>query len=381
MTNNYSYLLLAILANENCYIEVSNRIKSFTVINDCASYMFPIAYINILLSVEEYRQIDKDSTILRLSCRKYTVSTNNIISNIYATLFKNLEFSIIDRNYSYIQSNSEMTTSSNTEEANLLNVRFTLLLKEDLDGASKGLMGNFIETDLQKMIYYLVDSIGGEKKTILETPDNTKIYKQIIIPYNTPYRTLKYLDTVYGVYESGMKTYFDFTKNYILNNSASKLNSEKKNIVIEVKNVSNLLNDTQNLDNRIIVDSNAINYTVSTSRTQYLGDNNSFVLSDSNKTILSQNNQNASKTKVYYQQYSNPYTSNILNNSENNTIVRVNIYNSDYEYFNFLNTFTINDELNKFKGVIFNANTYINTFTLTTSRYFNLYTTLSLKKI
>ena len=377
MISDNAYSILAVLTNDIANIEISDRIKKLNIMNDYESYLFPVIYVDVYLTIEEYNYIkNKDDTKLRLSCKKFKLDNNGYLSSQYTDVFRNLEFAILNKDNLYIQTNN---TNTNSQSQNMFDVRLIVMNVDDLNGNKKSIYGNFINTDLQRVIYYIINKLGQDKKTVVEQPDNIKVYDQIMLPYNTPYRQLVYLDTVYGLYQNGLKLFFDLDKNYIINKNETKVSY--KETIIEIRNNIDLLLDTQETDsNRLIVPSNAMRYvSINKAREEFIGNNNAFILNDNNKSILTQNTD-GNKTNVYYQKYNNPFVKNIVT-SDINSLVQIYIENADYSLFNFVNVFYIEEEKNLFKNQRFNLAKYQHTFTFNKSRYFTLSTIMNLKKI
>ena len=78
-------------------------------------------------------------------------------------------------------------------------------------------------------------------------------------------------------------------------------------------------------------------------------DINSVIPNDNLRITKTNYEDNFDKTKVYYQTYSNPFTSNLLN-PNNDTLVKISVINTDVDYFNF-----VNDYLKWFPSWIFGS--------------------------
>jgi hypothetical protein len=74
------------------------------------------------------------------------------------------------------------------------------------------------ETTLQNAVLYLIQKnfTNTNMKFYVGTMDNTKQYKQIIIPPLSFFEAVRYLQKTYGLYNNGLAIFFDFKCGYIM---------------------------------------------------------------------------------------------------------------------------------------------------------------------
>lgn len=393
--NNSVYTISSIALSNNRILDFSQRLKNLNMIFNYEEYMFPIVYIDALLSVEEFKEITNDSDMkIKLSLKR--VVTNPIddkLTETYEYCFKDKVFCIMNDNNYYLTNPSSEEISQFSDITNLMKIRFILITEEDLLANKVNLSGSFGDCNLQSLLIYLMDKIDSPKKTIIANPNNNMMLDQILIPYGTALNTFKYIDTVYGIYENGLKIFFDLNKNYILNKNGNEFedNSIKKNIIIDIPSAANvgtkdLKKDTITVFGRDISFAN-----IDTVRAEYMGTDNSFIMNNEARSIMRKNWKQdegistlefqPEKRKVYYQKYSNPFIKNQVNPG-NNMVISANTANANYNLINFINEFSIKeDKVRNFEGLTLNLTNYTHKFVRTRDNMFEMHSIMNFKKI
>ena len=394
--NNSSYIITACVCKSNgAILDITQRVKSLNILSDADEYVFPIIYLDSILTLDEYKAITNDKNKrIQLSVRQTVSSTIDASSyDTYKYAFKDVTFCVIDEYDTYIDKNTNAAyETSSGSDVSTITSRMVLMSEDNLNINKANMSGSFGDCNVQGLLMYLMNKLKTNKKTVMAKPDNLTMYPQILIPFGTALSTFKYIDTVYGVYKDGLKLFFDIDRNYILNKG--KNNFEKsdicKSVILNVEN-SAVTGLARIRENTIDVISRNISYSnITNIQSEFIGTNTAFVMGNTNNTILKKDWSSETSTidgfsekqKVYYQKYSNPYIKNQLT-PNNNLIVTVNIFNEDYDLIKFLNTYTINtnDTSNVLYGVEFVLNNYTHVFTRTRDNIFELKTNLVLKKI
>jgi hypothetical protein len=79
----------------------------------------------------------------------------------------------------------------------------------------------------EAMHYVLQEVYNGRQKFLVATPDNRKVYEQISLKDGNAREWLDWLHKAYGIYERGMRLFFDFDRGYVLSRDTSKSVFEK----------------------------------------------------------------------------------------------------------------------------------------------------------
>lgn len=388
--NNSIYDISSKLISSNTYFDFSQRVKSLNMHYDYNSYLFPIIYLEAYISIEEFRMIDNRKDLkMVLSLRRYETSqTNSSNAGKMEYCFKDKVFNIVNvDNYYLNQIETTTQLQSNSEVTNMLNVKFVLMSEEDINSNKKNVSGSFGNCSIKSILVYLMNKLNQNKQTIIAEPDNTTNYSQILLPFNNILNTFKYIDTVYGVYEDGMKIFFDLNKNYVLNKKGNtgKFNDNSLNKII-IFNIIAAYNAsiTDPKPNTIDVLPRAVSYVSNnTIRSESVGTNNAFILNNESKTILNKmwNTDIVEKQKVYYQKYSNPFLRNQLN-PDNDTLISFELLDANFNDINFINEYAISESgQDTFKDKSFNVSKYTHKFSRVKDNSFQLSSLVYLNKI
>ena len=379
--NGVIYAITASIMSETesgINIDISQRIRAFNVTSDYSSYIFPVSYIDVYLSIEEFRTVSMHDIEIVMSLKKLKINDKAkqlIESSDY--IFKDKIFEVVNEDNLIIQQSS---ANRNTEQASLLHCRFVMMPKEDISANKINMFGNYVDCDLGNVVSYAVGKLNQEKKTVIQDPHNTKIYDQILVPFNTVLRNLVYLDTVYGIYKHGLKLFMDFNINYILDRNKNEIDGYTNLISINVTDSNETINP-EILPNTIKLPTSNMSFVKNNkAKKEYIGTDVNSIIPTDDIMKISKTNYSDNKTKVYYQTYSNPYTSNSLN-PNNDTLVKVVCSNADISYMNFVNSYVINIATKEFDGIEFNLTNYSNKFIKTAQGYYELQSLMTLRKI
>lgn len=393
--NNSVYSISSIALSNNRVLDFSQRVKSLNMSFDYEEYIFPIIYIDAFLSVEEFKEITNDSEMrIKLSLRRIVGNpTDDSIAETYEYCFKDKIFCIMNEDNYYLTKPSSDEISQFSDLTNLIKARFVLISEEDLMANKVNLSGSFGDCNLYSLLVYLMNKINSPKKTIIARPHNNMMIEQILIPFGSALNTFKYLDKVYGIYENGLKIFFDLNKNYILNKNRNEFedNSIKTNVIIDIPSASQV--GTKDIKtNTITVFGRDISYSsLDNIRAEYMGTDNSFVMNNEARSIMRKNWSNdegistleyqPEKRKVYYQKYSNPFIKNQINPG-NNMVIIANTSNANYNLINFINEYSIKeDKVRNFEGLTLSLTRYSHKFVRTRDNMFEMHSSMTFKKI
>lgn len=198
--------------------------------------VFPIIELELTLTRELYKKIQKYSNVIyfALDIRRYQVKEtdeDSSVENMYDYFIQNevLKPFDIDRNPIFEKSNIDKEYDQKENTTNHI-MRFSCFMKKHLD-FNKELINNIvIENNIKNTMLYVLNS-NKANNILMDEPDNTKKYNQIILPGYNLTRSMEYLQEVYGIYENGIILYFDIKNGYILkkNNIIKKVQAKDDN--------------------------------------------------------------------------------------------------------------------------------------------------------
>lgn len=198
------------------------ELKSLTIINDYIGNVFPIIQIKVSMTSQEYYNIlsSKKETSVYLSIYKYYTLPSEPNKSLKEKWFSGTFALILDDDnddfYASVRdkNNVEGQDSSDLKEQD--NIVEFFLFKKTLIKASKKRV-NFIIKE-QKVIsaIALIHTKMGIHNLLMTKPNNEKFYKQLIVPPLKAIDAIKFIDTFYGIYKSGMLLFYDYDRSYLL---------------------------------------------------------------------------------------------------------------------------------------------------------------------
>ena len=237
-----------IIPGEQTETVLVSHIKSFSIEKDFDNDFFPILQININLTPTLYHKImmNKTTTRFRIRLDKYIYNSKK------STKFKGMLFNALfamftDDNSVFIDEDlykktKEIQGKNSAQFTELRNVYTFYVFKESDVLSTKKIVNTVIcDNNMENTASYLLSSAGASN--VLMTPfDNSKIYKEILIPPVSILDSINYLDSQYGFYEHGKLVFFDFDITYFINKrgmcTAYKLN-EYKDVIVTCYKSSN----------------------------------------------------------------------------------------------------------------------------------------------
>ena len=206
---------------------------------------FPFIHISLLLKREEYRLLinNKEKVKFRIILRSFIYDDNYKESDVKIHIdgiFQPLLDELDNQPYDILKEAVDDTVEN---YLNRLEYNVELyLLKTDILNTNKTMI-NFIARDckLKDVLGYIL-KLGNVNSALISPVQNTNIYKQVLIPPLNFYNALQHLSDVYGLYDKGMYTFYDFNHLYILRNDAKNtplIKNDYDNVYINVTSLSN----------------------------------------------------------------------------------------------------------------------------------------------
>lgn len=362
---------------ENLIIE-KNRFMGLDVEDNYEENYFPLIKITLVINSETYYKILK----YKNECKFYL--------RIHKKYMKNEDKTKMSSEQKFLLDTFDLITDENTDD--MLNA-----LKEKIssdDYKKRKSEGNVLdETDNNRVSFYLFkSSIAGTKTNVnkilananvsdaiaylmsvakiknvlMSQPDNTKVYEELMIPYQSVLKSLGFLDTYYGLYKSGSIIYFGVDYTYIIpyNGKCSVTSTSDKstNTNVVIPKSSNTLysgklgsikrkNDESNY---VIGDSTSINIMNKSISNNYLYANDIEVVDSYDENTETSKSNAKSKTenfvKVFQNKTENEFIGDMYTAQTNakSDIISIRLQNFD------ISAFTPNKQFN----VIFEDSKY-----------------------
>lgn len=346
--NKYTYKIEMYLSYSNGDSEdVSNLLKSITVNNNYEKYVFPIITANFSLTSEMFIRIqNNDNLKLTMNIVRYVdISINNEgISMPFDYYLKDIVMIPINKNRSPIDVdtfNTEVVTSVPN-----ISIDLALMLEDNLKINKFVASGIYRDCTMEDIITFLLNDISN--KLVFQKPDNQYTLDQVILIPNNIIMNIRYINDVYGIYNSGMNLFFGM-KNYYL---ISKLNNiDTPYIGNNYKDV--VLNILDNSDDPSGIigqgsykDNESLSYNVKSSTNTIFVNNNNFSMNEvyGNKDVILSNNVDGinmreynidntrEKKKIFYNRYDNHFKENeFLNTITNSTLINYTFKDIDLD--------------------------------------------------
>lgn len=322
----YSYLIegKALIGSEQEPLLLDGMIRYLEIINDYDNAVFPLLRLHTKLGYDAFYKIQQNDDVrFSLTIKKFTQSQIEMKdTSTYTYFIKDMIFIPLDRDKTPV--NTPQDESLLPDSLPMLDATFLLLCEDDLKNNRPLVNSVLNDVDMESSVMYLTKKFSN-KPILFEKPDNDKVYRQVIFPPNNLIRSIKYLDTVYGIYKKGLRLFFDLTGYYIINKSDNKtvgtLEGHHKEVYITVHSDNRVTTDSLLMDGRPTNpdgspegfywakvhtdDVRFINY--EDTKKEYAGTNN--IVISQGESNLNRNTYSESelKTRVYYNRYNNQF--------------------------------------------------------------------------
>jgi hypothetical protein len=339
----------------------SHNVQSISISHLFEQNLFPIFRVEVVLSSATYYKIikNKKDVKFKLRIQKFYTEIDNASKSLQRD-FINDTFDLILDDADYDKDESlkkekkaldydntiDKETDSDLFQADNL-MEFFLFKSEyvnKLNGMVNAILANATIND---GIQYIATSIGLNN-LLMTIPHNRKIYNELIIPPLKAKQAIKFLDSYYGLYKTGMMFYCDTIDNvtYLLDYSpkcTAYRNKELKetNIMIPKKSnkfASNLCalyrRDNKETyfiigdNNRITIRNESISYNAYADTDVKIVDTYDGNITTSNSTAIVKDNKSV---KIIENNTENPWFSDIYNSliQGKNIVVEVPLANYD----------------------------------------------------
>jgi hypothetical protein len=340
----------------------SRNVQSMSITHLFEQNLFPIFKLEVVLSSQIYYKIikNKNDVKFKLRIQKFYTDIDNAEKSLQRD-FINDTFDLIlddddfDKEESLKKEQKELDyryVSDKHSENDLFEVdnlmEFFLFKSEYVDKLNS--MVNAIITDatINDGIQYIATN-AGLTNLLMTVPHNRTTYKELVIPPLKTKQAIKFLDTYYGLYKTGMMFYCDMIDDitYLLDYSpkcTAYQNKELKetNIMIPKKSnkyASNLLCSLYRRDNketyfiigdnnRIAIRNESVSYNAYDNTDVKIIDTYDGNITTSNSTAIVKDNKSV---KIIENNTENPWFSDIYNSliKGKNVVIEVPLANYD----------------------------------------------------
>ena len=204
----------------------SLNVSFIRIEKDFFSNFLPILNIKALVTRDQYKKINSGVTKFKISIDKFYIDSEHTEYNKddYTTMYSKFisdVFINVNNNDSSIDPTEEIAKNTNQNDYEKANIEIDLMLFTEGGLNYRKLNGQIFEK------CSIVDAIIGlaqitdQGKLLFSYPDNQYFYNNsIIIPYNLTFiGGIKFLQTVYGIYNKGYILFRDYDVTYLIDKS------------------------------------------------------------------------------------------------------------------------------------------------------------------
>jgi len=333
----YKYLIDfgCIYNSTNEYVELRDSVTRITMHSEYEDYVYPVLQVELVMSRSTLLDLQQNLQNIKFKVniqRSKTTQTDKPSISLSERFVDNVILLPIDFDMNVID---QVRNTENSED-NDYQIIIDLIPQEQLDINKNTINGILKNVNMKDVALYCIGKSVSSKKLLFNEPDNMKTYEQVILPGLNLSSTLQYLQNVYGIYDAGLKLFFDFNNYYciskdITNKKIITKSGEYENVFIYLNDIRDNSNDEgstkDTVNNRYVIkvqntgqvnisdissreilgeDINIMSInSISPSNNNYDGTWGSGFTSDSKGHINSA--KGIKKKKKYYNNYSNPY--------------------------------------------------------------------------
>lgn len=218
---HYKVHEIYILFPDENYKVPSERLSMVTVICDYIGNLYPIVKMNLSMEKSLYDRIikEKDRLQIKLNIRKYYRNNTKEKKSIYEQHINEVFMLILDDTDNQLDfaSHKEEFPNGDKDQLNALTTTVELFLfKKSFITSNATLMNRTLKDHkVDQGVGYLLAK-GGASNVLMPPIDNQTIYKELKIPPLKIAEALSFLDSYYGLYNTGTIMFFGFDRGYII---------------------------------------------------------------------------------------------------------------------------------------------------------------------
>jgi hypothetical protein len=212
-------ILKAIVDGEDQEIDVSSNIKKIVIQSDYKNRIFPIMKMQLILNASRINFFKDNEHKLKFKLDLNRYKSQEVEEEESYTFYDNYIKDLILKPFNL--NLSKVTTSENDTNHEIVpsnQLELTFFSVFHLNYNKKVHNKVFRNCQMKDVLLYFLDQNTDGKKLLLKQPDNGKKYEQVIVPPDSLTNIFYYLNRNYGIYNSGMKLFFDYNKHYLISN-------------------------------------------------------------------------------------------------------------------------------------------------------------------
>jgi hypothetical protein len=373
--------------------DISQSIRSIAVKKNYIENSFPLFVIGLMVTPELRDKMRDNIFRLALKVFKYSAVNNETDEDVESLPIDGEVINTTIKVYSkpYTSSSSRVEEGSegqDTQNTTVQLVPFELAgIPEDLITKNDNVINEIYQDAKMEDILINILSSVDNNTIFLDTPDNTEKEDSLIIPPFNVIPSIKYLQDIYGIYNSPIIIFFDLQKTYI-----SKIYNENRTyrnnfeyIVIPADRINN---DNIMLTPQIDENENVRLYqrlepafdSTKEINMNLMGETTIFNSYDYNFDVINRtynNETNNGKIRYYWNTYQNRmFEESFLKELKYSEIANVTMNNIDPNYFNIDTLILVQTESSYVKGQYALAE---NSFVFSTNDYKHFTSLVNLK--
>lgn len=217
----YTVNELYILFSDGAYKLENERLNSLSILDRYMENLYPIMKIDLALEESVYNRIisEKDDLKIKLNVRKYYRKNSETEKSFESNYINDTFQLILDDSINTVDVNAHNLEypEGDTGEMNSVQVAMELFLfKGDMIKANSKMVNAVLkEASVSAAIGYILTK-SQVSNLLMTRPDNQTIYEELKLPPLNIAKELAFVDSYYGLYNTGSIIYFGLDRGYII---------------------------------------------------------------------------------------------------------------------------------------------------------------------
>lgn len=207
---NYSYKIsfMAYSPTTKWSLELNKYIYQLNIFNDFDNLFIPICAVDFIFNDKVLNQLDKNRETMQFILKFSITSDDGKVSN--ETICSPIKMSPLELpDFTVYEANAKRNDTPDT----MMTIEF--FKTEHLELISKITNKCYTDATIGGVLTSLL-TMNKVKNAVVDTPDNSETYRNILIPPLNFNASVKYLDTKYKIFNSGMLLFHDYWSTWLL---------------------------------------------------------------------------------------------------------------------------------------------------------------------
>lgn len=217
----YRYQIsLFILFSDDSVINVDPiKVTSIEIEDSYENAKLPVFKMSVLVEASDFFRIvkDKDNVKFQIRIQKYGINLKTRKKTLVKDIINGMYGLYIDENPEdlEIELRKRKNDNKNKNEKTTNVMELYLFNKEVINGLLQPYNVIVKNTSLSSLVTHMLYQAGC-RKVLMSPFDNINEYDKILLPPQSIYENIKWLDNYYGFYQTGSLLYFGLDKTYLL---------------------------------------------------------------------------------------------------------------------------------------------------------------------